>query len=99
MSRGVARLGDATYGTCYCHKSPIEIGGKIISASKDVITNSRGTARFGDVVQADCGHTGVICTASNKTITNNRGTARLGDVTTGCYIASIITASTDRFTL
>lgn len=99
MSRGIARLGDKTYGTCTCHKKPIKVGGTIITASKDVITNSRGTARFGDVVKANCGHRGLIATASSKTITNGRGTARLGDMTTGCYIAEIITASTDRFTL
>jgi uncharacterized Zn-binding protein involved in type VI secretion len=99
MSRGVARLGDYTIGVCKCHKTPIITGGRIITASSDVITNNRGTARLGDTVLANCGHTGLICTASDKTITNNRGTARLGDNTSGCYNATIITASSDRFTL
>lgn len=95
MSRKVARLGDKTIGICKCHTPPITVSGKIITASLDVPTNNRGTAREGDVVLASCGHTGKICTFSTTVKTNGRGTARLGDKTTGCYNATIITASFD----
>jgi uncharacterized Zn-binding protein involved in type VI secretion len=99
MSRGIARLGDKTFGVCKCHKKPIRVGGVIVSASSDTITDGRGTARLGDMVKANCGHTGIICTASSSSIINGRGTARLGDSIRGCYNAKIVTASSDRFTL
>lgn len=98
MSRGFARLGDRTIGTCSCHKNPITVGGTIVTASTDTVANNMGVARLGDTVLADCGHTGIIVSASEVTITNNRGTARLGDVTDGCYVATIITASQDTLT-
>jgi|PlaIllAssembly_1097288.scaffolds.fasta_scaffold07233_4 uncharacterized Zn-binding protein involved in type VI secretion len=99
MSRGIARLGDTTLGICKCHRRPLRVEGRIISASTDVLTNGRGTARLGDVVIAKCGHGGVINSASTKTLTNGRGTARQGDTFSGCYTGRILSASTDRFTM
>jgi uncharacterized Zn-binding protein involved in type VI secretion len=96
MSRGVARLDDQTMGSCSVHGG--NIGGKIISASADVITNNRGVARLGDKVKADCGHEAVIITASPTKFANNRGVARLDDeVGDSPYTAHIITASPDTF--
>jgi len=95
--RGIARLGDATMGTCYCHDSPITVGGKIISASEDHLTNGRGTARLGDTVMADCGHTAKIISAKETEFVNGRGVARLGDNFEGCYVGKIISASEDTF--
>lgn len=98
--KGLARLGDKTFGTCSEHPTPIEVGGTIISTSGDTSSNSRTLARLGDTVQADCGHTSVIITASgtNESNTHN-GVARLGDlVGSGPYSATIITASGDIFT-
>lgn len=95
----VARLGDRTIGVCNCHDSPITVGGTIVTASIDEYTNDLGTARLTDIVLADCGHTGTIVTASELTYVNNLGVARIGDQTTGCYVATIITGSPDRFTL
>jgi uncharacterized Zn-binding protein involved in type VI secretion len=92
MSRGVARLNDQTRGVCAVHGPQ---GGKITTASTDVITNNRGTARLNDEVTADCGHKGKISTASTTYETNGRGTARLDDQVNGTYTANIITASTD----
>jgi uncharacterized Zn-binding protein involved in type VI secretion len=103
MSRGVARLHDRTLGTC-SHPShlPITVGGKIITASGTVNVNNRKTARLGDTVLTDCGHTSIIVTASGTvSSTTERGTkvARLGDsIGNGPYVATIITASTDTFT-
>lgn len=93
MTRFVARLGDSTYGVCKIHNK--QVSGIIISASSDSDCNGRGIARLGDTVLADCGHTGTIISASPDTICNNRGVARLGDNTSGDYIATIISASSD----
>ena len=97
MSRGVARLGDKTYGDCAIPEHGPGIGGVIVSASPDCITNDRGVARLGDKVKADCGCESVIVSASSDTITNDRGTARLGDQVAGSpYTAVIVSASPDR---
>lgn len=99
MSRGYARLGDSTQGTCSEHSPPLKTGGKIITASGNSIVNNRGIARLGDTVQADCGHTSKIITASGTVKVNNRGVARLGDkIGDGPYDATIITASPNTFT-
>lgn len=96
--RGLARVGDRTNGTCFCHDPPIQVGGTVVVGSPDVFTNSKPQARLGDVVRADCGHRGTIVTASTTVFANQRGVARLGDRTTGCYVATIITASPDTLT-
>jgi uncharacterized Zn-binding protein involved in type VI secretion len=95
MNRGVARLGDRCFGTCYCHIVPISVGGSIETASDVVTANGRGVARLNDIVRADCGHTGIIVSASTLSSADGRGVARLGDVTQGCYESRIISASTD----
>ena len=93
--RGIARLGDSTFGTCYAHNTPIIVGGSIISGSQHSLCNGRPVARLGDTVLADCGHTAIIISASTNTDCNNRGVARLGDSTAGSYVATIISASVD----
>lgn len=103
MSRGVARLNDRTLGTCsHPDHPPITVGGKIITASGNVFVNNRKTARLGDTVLTDCGHTSIIITASgtvNSTTERGISVARLGDaIGNGPYAARIITASTDTFT-
>jgi uncharacterized Zn-binding protein involved in type VI secretion len=95
--RGIARLDDETIGVCYCHDDPITVSGRIITASDDHYTNGRGTARLGDTVLANCGHTGVIVTSKETEFVNNRGIARLEDEFEGCYIGKIVTASEDTF--
>jgi uncharacterized Zn-binding protein involved in type VI secretion len=101
MTRGVARLGDRTTGTCSdpVHTIPITTGGTIITASSNVSANNRKVARLGDTVQTDCGHTSLIITASPNVDSNSKlGVARLGDkVGAGPYDATIITASGDTF--
>ena len=98
MTIGVARIGDRTQGTCFCHPVPISVGGTIVTGSDDTLADNLPVARLGDTVQADCGHTGTIVTASDVTVCNNLGVARLGDSTTGCYVATIVTASSDVLT-
>lgn len=92
--RGTARLGDRTTGTCSVH--PGTIGGTIITSSDDVKGNSRGVARLGDTVLADCGHTALIITAAGFTKANSRGFARLSDLVQGPeYKGSITSCSGD----
>lgn len=98
MKMGVARLGDVTFGKCYKHGAPLEITGRIISASPNTYCDNLGIARLGDTVISDCGHTGTIVSASQVTNCNNLGVARLGDNVHGDYIATIISASTTTFT-
>ena len=96
MSRAIARLNDQTMGNCSEHGN--DIGGKITSASPNVTANSRGVARLGDKVLADCGHEAVIITASPTVSANQRGVARLSDqVGNSPYTAKIITASPNTF--
>lgn len=92
---GIARLGDKTVGTCKVHGKQ---NGKIIQASHDTMTDSIGTARLGDMILADCGHTAKIVTASSATIVDSLGVARLGDRGDGTYQCTIVTASSDDLT-
>lgn len=96
--RGLARIGDRTFGTCFCHPTPISVGGTVVVGSPDVFTNGKPQSRLGDTVLADCGHKGTIVTASSTVFANGKGVARLGDQTTGCYVAKIVSASPDTFT-
>lgn len=38
-NKGTARLGDQTIGTCYCHRKPKIVKGRIVTASSDVEVN------------------------------------------------------------
>ena len=99
MERGVARVGDRTQGTCYhgSHLTPLSTGGTIIEGSDKVITNGKRTARIGDTVLADCGHTGTIVTGSGKDIADDgaKPVARINDSVSGTYVATIVTCSDD----
>lgn len=99
MGRPVARLGDRTFGTCF-HPAhiPLKIGGTIITASPDDLTNNKPTARLGDLVKTDCGHIAEIITGSPNVLCNDRPVARLGDKidNKAPYKAEIVTASPDR---
>jgi uncharacterized Zn-binding protein involved in type VI secretion len=97
--RGVARLGDRTFGTCYhpSHNPPKKVGGEITTASSDDLTNNRGTARLGDSILSDCGHPSEIVTGSSSVMVDFRGVARIGDLGSGVYKCEIITGSENRF--
>jgi uncharacterized Zn-binding protein involved in type VI secretion len=91
--RGVARVGDRTFGTCFSHPVPIPIGGTIVSGAPTVIAEGLGVARLGDTVITDCGHNGTIITGSPTVISAGAGSARLGDSVVGAYVATIISAA------
>lgn len=92
-----ARMNDVVSGKCYCHKDPISVSGIIVVVSTDVFANGLGLARIGDIAVATCGHTGMIATGSGSVFTNGIGNARLGDTTSGCFVGTIATGSSDTF--
>lgn len=99
MSRGLARTGDRTFGTCVhpSHERPIQVGGTIVTGAPSVTAGNIADARITDLVVTDCGHTDIIISASPGVTSRNLGTARLGDATGGfgIYFSTIITASTN----
>ena len=96
MARGVARLGDTTFGDCKKHGPNIK--GKIITASENTSVNERGVARIGDKVLADCSCVSDVVTGSPQSECNGRSVARLGDKVDGpTYKAMIITCATNVF--
>ena len=98
MSRGVARVGDRTYGTCTAHEPHEDHWGKITSGSPTIVVNDKPCARLGDTVTADCGHTSVITSASSIVIGDEPPIARINDtVGNGPYTATIISSSSDVF--
>lgn len=94
---GVARLTDITFGVCSCHKYPISVNGIIINGSGTTFAESLNVARIGDIVHASCGHTGIIINGSGIAFADSIGISRLMDKTTGCYKASIVSASGTTF--
>ena len=102
MSRGLARFGDRTFGSCNhpSHNGTIQIGGTIITGSPSVTVNNRPSARIGDIVITDCGHIDQIITGSASVISASIGNARVGDKIggRGIYNAVIIIGSTNSFT-
>jgi len=87
----IARIGDRTFGTCSAHKSPIPIGGTIVSGSSTTV-DGPPIARIGDSVATDCGHSGTIVSGAGTTV-DGPPVARLGDSVAGVYNASIISGS------
>jgi len=90
---GVARITDLTFGICRCHLFPLSVGGVIISGSGKTFAESLNVARIGDIVKANCGHIGIIISGSGIAFADSIGIARLTDQTTGCYRATIVSAS------
>lgn len=95
---GTARVTDKTIGICSCHDDAIEVEGVIETGSPTRFVNGLAVARKGDIVRADCGHTGIISTYSPDVFVDGLPVARLGDKTEGCYVATIITSSEDTIT-
>jgi len=105
MSRGLARLGDRTIGTCV-HPShfpvpgPLNIGGTIVVGTPGVTSGNLPDARMTDLVVTDCGHTDMIITGSVGVTSSILGTARLGDSTGGfgIYFGTIIAGDSNATT-
>jgi uncharacterized Zn-binding protein involved in type VI secretion len=91
----MARKGDRTHGVCShpSHKSPITIGGTIITSASKSICEGMPLARMGDRVITDCGHEGIIIVGSAKYYVEGMRCACKGDSVDGVYKATIITSS------
>lgn len=89
----VARIGDVCMGICFGHFPPIPMSGKIITGSVTTIVEGRPVARMGDVVMADCNHTGTIVKGSSAASIDGRPVARIGDDVAGVFTAKIITGA------
>jgi uncharacterized Zn-binding protein involved in type VI secretion len=92
---GIARVSDRTFGICYGHKSPILVGGTIVSGDSTDKANDLTVSRIGSTVIADCGHSAMVVTGSPTTFTSGIQVGRLGDSVSGIYVATIVTASPD----
>lgn len=95
MRRGIARIGDTTYGYCSSHHN--NYNGTITGPgmSGNITGNGVGIALDGCVVTSSCGHTGVIHSSSITVIGNLVGIARINDPFTGTYYGTITSGSTD----
>lgn len=91
----IARKGDRTHGTCShpSHRTPISIGGTIITSAAKMNCEGMLVARMGDKVRTDCGHEGIIITGSAKYYVEGMRCACKGDKVAGDYAATIITSS------
>jgi len=103
MSRGLARIGSRTFGTCShpSHRRPIQVGGTLITGAPTVTTGNLPDARIGDSVVTDCGHVDLVISGSTTVTSNILSTARIGDSTgaLGIYVAIIITGDPKTTTL
>ncbi len=86
----ICRLGDKAVGNCSVHGFQ---NGTIITCSDKLFDSGIGVARIGDVVLADCGHTGIISICSDKTFDNDKGVARVTDSFDGIYSGTLVTGS------
>ena len=89
----VARIGDSTIGVCVAHKSPITVGGTIVSGSGTTYADGISCARIGDQVLAGCGHISSIVSGSGTTHADGVPVARIGDATGGPYFSNIVSGS------
>lgn len=94
-----ARLTDIWTGQCCCHEDDddgpcIPMTGKIIGASTDVYSASKGQARLVDLTIGECGHPGRIVSASAVCFADSRQKAHLTSVVTGCNIGRVVSGDT-----
>lgn len=90
----VSRMTDLFSGTCYCHPTPIQVTGTIVTGSSGELVDGLGQARLTDMILASCGHTGYIITCSSVVKSDTLGIARVGDlVSSSCLSGTILTGS------
>lgn len=97
MSKATATLTSIGQGICYHpdHEDPIPMTGTIITSSIDVKSGSQFCARVGDIVQGNCGHTGVIIDGCNTVIVDGVVRAQVGSNFTGDFVGVIISGESD----
>lgn len=93
MPQPVCRIGDIGIGVCPCHKNPITVVGTILTGSPNVMANSIGKARVGDLVMCSCGHPATIILGNWTVLAGGMAQARMGDTFQGCPVGSLIIGS------
>lgn len=88
MTEKTVKKGDETTGTCSIHGT---VSGIVKTASSSVVINENILARSGDIVEATCGHIGIINVPQNSE--NPEGLATLGSSFSGVYTGTIVTAT------
>ena len=83
----ISRMDDNCQGFCYACE--IFTTGRIVTASSTVRASSRGVAQMNSIVQANCGHTGIIV-SSAKNRANSLNIAIIGDSFNGVYTGNIV---------
>lgn len=93
-----SRLMDIWTGICCCHDDPKceNMSGPVITSSSNCRAGGLGQARFLDITQGWCGHTGQIITSSSTVLSNSLGKVRIGDVVTGCNIGVMVTGLSNK---
>lgn len=87
MFQPISRINDQTIGVCAIDGFQM---GKIISGNPLTVVGLLPNANIGDIVVANCGHSGIITTGNNTCLDTLRPTARIGDSFSGTYSGTII---------
>lgn len=94
MYQPVSRINDTTIGVCAIHGFQT---GSIISGNPTTLVGKLPNANIGDIVQAKCGHWGIITSGNNECLDTMRPTARIGDTFSGIYSGNIISGEISTF--
>ncbi len=86
----VARLNEVCSG--YCIPCEGAMTGVIITGAWTVLTNGLPTAILNCIVQAGCGHTGVLIT-STKNLANGLPIGTIGNPVIGSFVGSVVCGS------
>jgi uncharacterized Zn-binding protein involved in type VI secretion len=92
--RGFARVDDLCTGRCSKHKNPITVDGVIVGGSVGSSSDGRAMARVGDLIKANCGHTGFIDSGVSNITSDGIPMARINDTFSGDYTGTIVGGST-----
>jgi hypothetical protein len=84
-------------GTCYCHDSPINTCGIIITGSNLKLVNDLPSAKIFNLIMANCGHVSMLVTGSQNVLCEGIGQATVNSVFSGCFNGIIVTGSDNHF--
>lgn len=91
MTKPICVHGDIAIGTCFSHGTPLAVTGTVDAVESFCAIQGINVALDGDIVNFNCGHTGVCVASSEITKIKNKKVVLSGDsVTNG---TGIITAT------
>lgn len=94
----VATVGSTGNGICVAHEDPIPITFMVITGNPAFIIGGMPVACVGtSMVQASCGHSGIVVTGSATYTTNMGQVARVGSQVVGSGLTGIIVAGNSNF--